>query len=475
MKVSPLQPFQIVYSLLEHECLGYLIEAFVVQRNSRGELTLQNQTLSTKNVNEFTKGLDSRDFELVKLIDSIQQDAIVKKFNTRKLPAVDFFLKIYDTQKGDKAIQEAIGHHIEARKARIMALLPGKPFYVMGNDGNPAWQLITWMPEPARVHFHFVRNTDSTHYFPIIRYPTGNFQDVVPVNGQPKDRVAPDRVNMEQNGATSERVDFQFKNALMICDEPAYMLVNNRLYHFSRHVDGKKLRPFFNKNHIVIPRTIEPQYYERFVTQLIAAYDVYAKGFEIRAEAMSPVPVLTVSEFSKTSQHRAMPMFQNGTETVTEANGDDQRMVFDLGFKYGDFTFHFDKSGPLANVSLEKKNDEYIFHKIRRDQRLERQKLSFLHDTGLDMSRGRLALPKAEAFAWLSDHSSQLQETGFLLKQTANDAKRYFLGYSSLDVSIKEGQELVRYLRQCALWRVCDSVSETQKTHPAEEAGVYTA
>ena len=69
----------------------------------------------------------------------------------------------------------------------------------------------------------------------------------------------------------------------MICDEPAYMLVNNQLYHFSKQVDGKKLRPFLTKNHIVIPRTIEQQYYERFVTQLIAAYDVYAKGFEIRS------------------------------------------------------------------------------------------------------------------------------------------------------------------------------------------------
>ena len=146
MKVSPLQPFQIVYSLLDHEFLGYLIEAFVVQRNSKGELTLQNQTLSAQNVSEFAKGLDDRDFELVKLIDTIQQDFIVKKFNTKKLPAVDFFLKIYDPQKGDKLIQETIGGHLETVKAKIMALLPGRPFYIMGNDGNPAWEPIVWMP-----------------------------------------------------------------------------------------------------------------------------------------------------------------------------------------------------------------------------------------------------------------------------------------------------------------------------------------
>ncbi|AQG80681.1 DEAD/DEAH box helicase [Spirosoma montaniterrae] len=418
MKVHPTQPFQIVYSLLDHEFLGYLIEAFVVQRNSRGELTLQNQTLSTQNVGEFARGLDERDFELVRLIDSIQQDTIVKKFNTRRLPAVDFFLKIYDAQKGDKLVQEAIAGYLENLKAQIMTLMPGKPFYVMGNDGNPAWQPITWMPEPARVHFHFVRNADSTHYFPIIRYPTGS------------------------TGET-ERVEFQFKDALMVCDEPACLLVNNRLYQFSRNVDGKKLRPFFTKNHIVIPRNLEPQYYERFVTQLIASYDVYAKGFEIRSEVIEPQPVLTVSELVTSS--RSMSTLAVGREgnsaEVVETDESTRKIAFDLSFRYGDSMFRYDNFGPSANVSLEQKGDEYIFHKIRRDQRLERQKLTTLREAGLDLRHGRMALTKAEAFAWLADNSAKIQEAGFVLQQHAQDTKRYFLGYSSINVSIEEGRD----------------------------------
>jgi SNF2 family DNA or RNA helicase len=424
MKVSPTEPFQIVYSLLEHEFLGYLIEAFVVQLNNRGELTLLNQTLSSQNVREFAQELDERDFELVKLIDTIQQDTIVKKFNTKRLPAVDFFLKIYDPQKGDKLLQEAICAYLENMKAQIMALIPGKPFYIMGSDGNPAWEHITWMPEPARVHFHFIRNSDSTHYFPIIRYPIRD-----EVSGQTTD---------------TERVEFQFKDAFLICDEPAYMMVGKRLYHFSKNVDGKKLRPFFNKNHIVIPRNIEQQYYERFVTQLIAAYDVYAKGFEIKAEVLEPMPLLTVSEMVASSRTVSASMFKAGADASDSLDYEEesaQRITFDLAFKYGDFTFRFDSFGPSANVSLEKKNDEYIFHKIRRDQRLERQKLTFLRETGLDLRHGRLALPKSEAFAWLSENNEKLREAGFLLQQHADDTKRYFLGYSSIDVSIQEGRD----------------------------------
>ena len=436
MKVAPTQPFQIVYSLLNHEFLGYLIEAFVVQRNSRGQLTLLNQTLSTQNVDEFAKELDERDFELVRLIDSIQQDTIVKKFNTRKLAAIDFFLKIYDPGKGDKLVQEAISGYLETMKARIMALLPGKPFYVMGNDGNPAWMPIEWMPEPARVHFHFVRNADSTHYFPIVRYP------VV------RDPVSQEPPGHERPGGNTEtvRIDFQFRESLMICDEPAWMMVDNRLYHFSKNVDGKKLRPFFSKNHIIISRNIEQQYYERFVTPLIAAYDVYAKGFEIRAESAEPVPVLTVSELASAGRSvptsAALAAAGSGAGDVdTDDDDTGQRIAFDLSFRYGDFTFRFDSFGPSANVSLEKKGDEYVFHKIRRDQRLERNKLAFLRETGLDLRHGRLAIPKAEAFDWLANHSTDIQNAGFLLQQHAQDAKRYFLGYSSIDVSIQEGRD----------------------------------
>jgi len=423
MKVSPSDPFQIVYSLLEHEFLGFLIEAFVVQLNGRGELTLLNQTLSTQNVGEFAEKLDERDFELVRLIESIQQDTIVKKFNTRRLPAVDFFLKLYDPQKGDKLVQEAIAGYLENLKAQIMALLPGKPFYVMGNDGNPAWSRIEWMPEPARVHFHFVRNDDSTHYFPIIRYPVAETGEA----------------GSGSNGTReTERIEFQFKDALMICDEPAYMMVNNRLYHFSKSVDGKKLRPFFNKNHIVIPKNIEHQYYERFVAPLIASYDVYAKGFEIKTETVDPVPVLTVSEQVASSRPVAASLFADGPEPDDDAG---QRIAFDLSFRYGSFTFRFDSFAASANVSLEKKGDEYVFHKIRRDQRLERQKLNWLREHNLDIRHGRLALPKPEAFSWLSEHSAQLDQAGFVLQQSAQDTKRYFLGYSSIDVSIQEGRD----------------------------------
>jgi SNF2 family DNA or RNA helicase len=416
MKVSPEEPFQIVYSLLEHEFLGYLIEAFVVQKNGKGELTLLNQTLSPQNAGEFSEGLNELDFELIRLIEAIQQDTILKKFNTRKLNAIDFFLKVYDSQKGDKLLQEAITGYLENIKPRILERLDNKPLYVMGKDGNPAWQPVSWMKEPAKVHFHFVRNPDSTHYFPIIRH-------------------------------NNQRVEFQFKNALLLCDEPAWMLVDQCLYHFASNavnvtVDGKKLRPFLQKNHIIIPRKVEDEYYRRFVVPLIASYDVFAKGFEIRAETLDPVPVLTFSEHQVSHSSVAASLFAGNNDTGDESGSDDgSRIAVDLSFQYGAFAFRFDSFTHQAHVSLEKKGEDYLFHKIRRDLRFERNKLTFLREHKLDLRQGRVSLPKNELFDWLADVNGTLSSAGFVVKQAVTDSKRYFLGQSSINITIRESND----------------------------------
>jgi len=417
MKVSPAEPFQLVYSLLQHEFLGYLFEAFVVQLNPRGELTLQNQTLSAKNAHEFAAELDETDFDLVRIIDEIQQDVILKKFNTKKINAVDFFLKVYDPQKGDKQLQDLICDYLEERRARILEKLVDKKLFIMGSDGNPAWMPVERMPEKARVYFNFVRTDQATEYFPIIKY------------GQ-------------------DRVDFQFKGSLLICDHPAWMILNNRLYHFDKNVDGKKLRPFLNKRNIVIPKNIEDQYYQRFVAPLIASYDVYAKGFEIRGEALDSTPVLTLSEQASSSRV-AMPLFEQSvpagrggalTEELEPVGGghDDSRVVFDLSFQYGQFLFRFDSFSAVSNVNLERKGDDYIFHKIRRDIRKEKGTLNWLKEAGLDLKSGRLTLDKAPAFEWLQENYKALAEAGFQIRQSADETKRYFLGYSSIVVSINE-------------------------------------
>lgn len=413
MKVSTTQPFQIIYTILSHEYLGYLFEAFVVQLDAKGELTLLNQNISTKNIREFCEGLseyqpDENDFKLVKLIDSIQQDAIFKKFGgTKKRTIVDFFLKTYDVQKGDKALQELITDYIERVKAEIMPLLLNKQLFIMGSDGNPVWQKVDVLSESATVLFHFMRNADNTHYFPTIKY-------------------------------AGQKVDFQYKNAFIVCEEPAWMILENRLYHFEKDVDGKKLRPFLNKKFIVIPKSIEEDYYRKFVTSIITMFDVYAKGFDIHSENYRCVPVLSISE-QKTKNQLVLVDSDSG---APEEDTSETQVVLSLAFQYGKYTFRFDSFSASSNVSMEKKGDDYIFHKVKRDLPLEKEKLKVLQSLGMSLQNGKMLLPKTEAFSWLQASYPQLIEAGFeISQQVESDGKKYFLGYSKIEVTITEGND----------------------------------
>lgn len=406
MKVSTQQPFQIVYSLFEHEYLGFLFESFIVQLNGKGELTLLNQNVSSKNIREFSERLDTTDFELVKLIDAIQQETVLKKFNTRKISPLDFFLKVFDADKGDKLLQETLHSYMEKHRAQILDKLLNKQVFIMGTDGEPTWKTVKMVQEGARVFFNFIRNEENTHYFPTIK-------------------------------CEGERVQFQFKNASVLCEEPAWLLIDNRLYHFEKNVDGKKLRPFLNKNHIIIPRNIEETYYQKFIAPLIAQFDVFAQGFEIRFERHTSKPVLSIAEVINSNQKVMATLFEQDEEEKEEK---ESKIVFDLSFQYGKYTFRFDSFSAEAYVNVEKNGNDWIFHKVKRDLVYERYQLNLLKEWGLDLRQGRLSTSKAHAFSWLQSHANLLQENNFEVKQEENslNQKQYFLGYSAIEINIEE-------------------------------------
>ena len=411
MKVSPQEPFKIVYSILAHEYLGYIFESFVVQLNSQGDFSFQIQNISSKNIKEFSSGLDEKDFELVKLIDDIQQDVILKKYNSKKSNAVDFFLRVYDPVKGDKATQELIAAYLEKSKTLILEKLKGKDLFIMGSDGNPLWKPLIWEPEKATIRFHFVRNDDNTHYFPTIRHKY-------------------------------EKLDFQYKNAILICEEPAWLEVSGHLYHFDGHVDGKKIKPFLAKKFIAIPSNVEEQYYRKFVAPLIASYDVVARGFEIRNISSSPKTVLTISDTIDDPKKQEVLLFaDSGANERTIVPEDDHDVSFDLSFQYGNFSFHFDSFASPSSVSMEKKGTDYLFNKVKRDILTERNDLDNLKDWGLNIRNGNIKMPKSQAFGWLQSNANLLSENGVVVRQNTTDSKRYFLGYSSIDISIQQGRD----------------------------------
>lgn len=403
MNVSASLPFQHVYTIYYHEFLGYLFESFIVQLDSQERLTFKHQNISAKNAAEFSSGLDEVDFKLLGLIDDMQQEAIVKKFYNKKISPAEFFLKFYNKEKGDLVLQETISAYIQKLKSQMMHLLHDRHVFEMGKDGEPTYKKLYFEEDRAHVTFHFRRNETNTVYFPIIYHKR-------------------------------EILKFQFKNAVIICDEPACMLIGDKLYSFDKNVDGKKLKPFLNKSNIEVPRKLEDTYYKKFILPLISEFEVIAQGFEIVSERAEAKPVLILQELPAVSS----PQIFAGAEDENSLGED--KIVFDLSFQYGDFTFASDDQHPVF-VKLEKTGEDYLFHKISRFREWEREKVKFLAERGILLKNGKYVLPKYDAFTWYGKYKEELEKNNFVLRQQFKENKRYFLGKATIHMEISENMD----------------------------------
>src|SRR6478609_1858532 len=407
MKVSASQPFQIIYSLYQHEYQGFVFESYIVHLDEKGRLTYQHQNISSKNAREFSKGLDDRDFELIEIMDQMQAEVLVKKFSPKFMKPDEFFAKIYDKTKGSELIQEQIDDYMEKRRAKVLEKLKGKTLYEMGNDGEPTWRKIEVLDKKTTVQFHFMRSNENTNYFPTLHYQ-------------------------------GKKLDLPNASAYLICKSPAWMVLNGKLYGFEKYVDGKKLVPFLSKKFVVIPKNVEETYYNRFVAPLIASFDdVEANGFEINKTTYDPHPVLTLSELHTSQTEVAPSLFDNGApaEDTSDSAG---KIVFDLSFRYGKHLFRGDNIGQVS-VTLEKQGeDKYVFHRIARHTDEEKSFLHTLQKLGLQTKGFRVAIPKSEAFSWLNENRVNLLNLGFEVSQPESRDKKYFVGKAVIEVEVKE-------------------------------------
>ncbi|WP_316826628.1 DEAD/DEAH box helicase [Pedobacter miscanthi] len=389
LRVDSSKACKVVYSLCKHEYLGYLIEPHVVQLNPQGDFSFTYQRIFTHTAEEFNACLNEIDYKLIKILDDIEQDSLIKKYYKKLIRPTEFFTKIFD----DK-FYESVRPKIEKKLAEALELLKVKnELYVMDKDGWPVERKIELADEPASILFHFRRNETETRYFPTIKY---------------------------QN----LRIEFMFKEAQIISNKPAWLLLNDVLYFFDQDIEGKKLQPFLNKRFIAIPKTTEATYFEKFVAPLIEKHHVYAEGFEIRTEQFDATPVIKV-------------LYVDGGLSQIQ-----------LYFKYGEYTFPVENAHKVT-VRLEKTADNYIFHRIKRSADWEKKQFNLLLSLGLKKTSSLFSNlevsaadenPSYAAINWVNEHIELLETSGFEIEQ-ATGQKKFVFGASKIDLEVKEGND----------------------------------
>ncbi|MEL6671324.1 MAG: DEAD/DEAH box helicase [Bacteroidota bacterium] len=371
-------PFQVVYSTFHHEYLGYLISAHVVQILPNGELSLVHQGLHPDSMSQFEEGLTEHDAQLIRLITEISPRQVVKRFGGNPRDEHGFF-----TTRFTGEIIKLVDDYIQKRLGKIFPQLIHSPIYEMGNDGYPAQYKIEALEEPASVLFHFRRKEEFTRYYPTIK-----------LNG--------------------EKIDWQKKGAVLLCTQPAWMLLDGKLFTFSPEVDGKKLRPFLKRENIIIQADKEDEYYRKFVTQIVEKYPVFPKGFEIL-------------------DHRAKPSFH-----LTVKEHDQSSFSFIREVDYEGFRFPLDPFNP-AKAIYERENQEIRFHRIHRLFEEETEICQFFEK--ITPNKNSLTpweyVNKEKGLAWLSTHTEEIKEAGISIRQE-NPQYQLNLNRPSIELNTKE-------------------------------------
>lgn len=384
MKVDSNKPYSLIYSLFEHPQIGFIIEPFVVQLNENGNFTLTHQRIFSRTLSYFSAQIETSDKDLIKILDDFDNEYITKRFfkGTKKIRPTEFFQKHCTTEM----IELYIRPFVEIRMLKALDKLRDKPFFLYQHN-NPAGRPINIAQHKSTVLFHFRRNQDGTRYFATIKN-----------DGQ--------------------KIEFMQHQSKIVCNDPAYLLVNGSLYNFEKEVDGKKLRPFLNKRFIQVQPSAEEKYYQEFVTKLIERFDVYAEGFEIRAEKSKGHPMIALEQHFAGHYHLI------------------------LYFNYGNEAFPY-TSGRKVHVTLSKEDGNYVFHRIARNPKSEKSIQHRLEELGLKFNDEGFVLPENSQYGlveWVGKNLETLKESGISLK-AENILEKYSFEPSKVDLEINRNQD----------------------------------
>jgi SNF2 family DNA or RNA helicase len=373
---------EFIIALTEHRFLGTIFQPFLIQKKERFYTVVR--MVKPRDLEDNDYAWKPYEKELVKLIDKYSDDVLVKKFS--RAGNVSEFFSTLKTSTSQKQLTP----YIEKCMMKICSILMLSPVKLYKKEAKYSnlydEDIIDVHPIFARPEFHFERTENQT------RYQLKIFLEKTQI-------------------LLSER------SCKIVTNDPCLMLYRNKLLAFEK-LNAKKLMPFFEKEYVAVPNTIEDKYYEGFVLNTIRDFDVKATGFEVIYSDVAQKAVLSL-----------------------EMNLQYQPCLA-LNFEYGDEKF-LPSSQRQMSVSVQKKNASFVFSKTVRDFKWEKEILSKISETGLVEHNGNFTLNGMSLLEqqnalyffvnWLNENTPKLREKGILIQQKLFE-KKYYTGSQNLEV-----------------------------------------
>lgn len=195
----------------------------------------------------------------------------------------------------------------------------------------------------------------------------------------------------------------------IITEQPGLVLWRNRLYELSDGFSGTRIRPFLQKEEIVIPRESEGAYFRTFILKNICNEDIEVEGFDI----IEP----------KVCKRMVLFLEQN---LLGEP-------ILSVKVKYNERVLSLSDNKPFI-VELKEEEGQYHFYRLSRDFAWEHSVLDYLKTLGLcHTPEGYFILNGkmqwADILNWITVYQDKLKEYSIDFSQEQLEHPFYTGGY----------------------------------------------
>jgi len=205
-----------------------------------------------------------------------------------------------------------------------------------------------------------------------------------------------------------ESISLFNKHFVLISNDPCYIIIEEVLHHFP-DIDGKKLKPFFDKESIQVPPSFIDKYFEGFILNCIKKFRVKAQGFAIEESKPTPAFQITIEK---------------------NLNNEPCLQLYCI---YGDVAYPYSNRTKSATEYI---NGQYRYKKITRDLKKERDILGELISSGLQKDKYGFLLPQAttKISQWIAANKQILLQNNINI--VTEKAKKVNLQQASITLQV---------------------------------------
>ncbi len=377
------QGFEVLYNLYAFSEGLYLPNAYIVAVDEAGLLTYVQQKALENTIGAFGLRMNAQRERLFAIHELLAPKSLEDKFNPSKKKNPDLNVLLAQEETGN-----AILVYIHRLLGEWLQLITQHQLPVAWDAERKSLvkdHLLSFNPAPLEPELFFKKNPDNVVYK--LRLRLG-----------------------------AEHWLISTKNLIPLTNNDAWVVNNHQLFRLA-HINGNMIKPFRNKDEVVIPQSSVNAYFRKFILKIAAKVEFEAEGFEkenfnrIRICRLSPVQHL----FNK-------------------------NWILSVQMGYHQAYFNWaDKRDQRLSLEIDAAENIRILQ-VKRDKVAESIFIAKLKKMGLALTDGSyftVSKPSEDPFQiiqWLSARLEKLELEGFEIESPEIDGKAIHLGKSRLDV-----------------------------------------